>query len=91
MFVAILGLMDLIIGTMIGLEYFSLIGWNYLVFPILYLISKFLMFPDNFASYIELLISVYLIFSMLGLNLIIQIIFSLYMIEKGVQSIILSV
>lgn len=90
MLLFILGFFDVLTGIILGLEYFSLVSWNKLVFPMIYLFTKFLMFPDSFASYIEILICVLLVFSMLGLQNILQVIFAIYLIEKGIQSIILS-
>lgn len=88
--VFILGLFDVIAGILILLEYFNLIGFNLLVFPIVYLIIKYFLFPESLISYFELLIAIYLLFVLLGLKMFIAIIAGVFLIEKGIQSIILS-
>ncbi len=86
MIVKILGALDLLTGVMILLFQYDVIGIRLLISFIVYLLLKGLLFRMNFASFVDIVIAIYMIFMIFVPVAVLSYIAAIYLFQKGAVS-----
>ncbi len=87
MLIKILGLLDIITGITIVGYYMNIMPDNIVMFVLIYIGVKFLVFAKDFASFVDLACAILLLLMMAGFRPAIALIASFYFLQKGVLSI----
>lgn len=83
-----MGFLDLLTGFVMLLFNFGLVSGRFMVSFMAYLIIKGLMFKGDIASFIDILIALYIVLMFIYPITIITIIIMLYLFQKGMFSLI---
>lgn len=83
-----MGFLDLLTGISMLLFNFGLVSGRFMLSFFCYLLIKGLMFKGDVASFIDIIIAVYILFMFLNPVTFITIIIMLYLFQKGLFSII---
>lgn len=87
--VRILGFMDFLTGVMMLLYQYDVIGTRLLFSFIFYLLAKGIIFRMDFASFVDIVISVYMIFMIFLPITIVTYIAAIYLFQKSLTSMLL--
>jgi hypothetical protein len=86
MIVKILGGLDILTGAMILLFQYDVIGIRLLISFILYLLIKGFLFRMNFASFLDIVIAIYMVFMIFMPFTILSYVAAIYLFQKGAVS-----
>lgn len=87
--VRILGFMDFLTGVMMLLYQYDIIGTRLLFSFIFYLLAKGIIFRMDFASFVDIVISVYMIFMIFLPITVVTYIAAVYLFQKSLTSMLL--
>lgn len=87
--VRILGFMDSLTGVMMLLYQYDIIGTRLLFSFIFYLLAKGIIFRMDFASFVDIVISVYMIFMIFLPITVVTYIAAVYLFQKSLTSMLL--
>ena len=87
--VRILGFMDFLTGVMMLLYQYDVIGTRLLFSFIFYLLAKGIIFRMDFASFVDIVISVYMIFMIFLPITVVTYIAAIYLFQKSLTSMLL--
>lgn len=85
-FIKILGMMDIITALIFIGYHYEIFSLKIAVYAMIYIITKFMIFPKDIASVIDILSSVLIIFMMFGVKTNLVWIAVLYFLQKGLMS-----
>jgi hypothetical protein len=87
--VRILGLMDLMTGVMLLLYQYDVAGTRLFLSFIFYLMLKGIIFRGDFASFVDLVIAIYMIFMIFLPITILTYIAAIYLFQKSLTSLLM--
>jgi hypothetical protein len=87
--VRILGVLDFLTGVMILLYQYEVIGMRLFFSFIFYLLAKGIIFRMDFASFVDIVISIYMIFMLFLPIPVLTYIAAIYLFQKSASSILM--
>lgn len=82
-----LGIMDFLTGVVMLLYQYDVTGTRFLLSFIFYLLLKGIIFRGDFASFVDIVISVYMIFMIFAPITVLTYIAAIYLFQKSISSI----
>ncbi|MFW5852515.1 MAG: hypothetical protein ACOCUR_00635 [Nanoarchaeota archaeon] len=85
-FIKILGMMDIVTALIFVGYHYEILSLKIAVYAMVYIITKFMIFPKDIASVIDILSSLLIIFMMFGVKTNLVWIAAIYFLQKGLVS-----